>query len=62
MAIEKDIDVQAAIEIVLIMIQSTIDRYFEVKAYLLKFDPKTDELVSRYAIGIDCVCRYVMLS
>ena len=59
-AIEKNIDVQSSIEIVLSMIQSTINRYFEIKANLPKFDSKTDELVPTYINGIEYVCRHVM--
>ncbi len=56
-AIEKDIDVQSAVESVFNMILSSINRYFEAKACLPKFDPQTDVLVSKYVRGIECVCR-----
>ena len=59
-AIEKNIDVQSAIETVLSMIESTINRYFEVKANLPKFDSKTNELIPTYLNGIGYVCRHVI--
>ena len=57
MAIEKNLDVQSAVQFVFTMIQSAVNRYLEVKASVPKFDPETDELVSKYARGIECCTR-----
>ncbi|KAF6227937.1 hypothetical protein HO133_007665 [Letharia lupina] len=55
-AVEKKLDVQSAIQFVFVMIQSAIDHYFEARKRVPKFDPKTDDLVSRYIRGIECFC------
>ena len=60
MAVEKDIDVKSAIELVFDQIQTTIDHYFEVKAHIPAFDAITDELVSRFERGLQCACRYAV--
>ena len=50
-------DVQSAIQFVFTMIQSAVDRFLELKVRVPKFDPETDELVSRYTQGIECCTR-----
>ena len=38
------------------MVQAVADRYFEALELVPKYDPDTDELVSKYIQGAECVC------
>lgn len=60
-AIEKNLDVQSAVQFVWAMVLSAIHRYFEVKARMPKFDSNTNELVSRYINAGECVCSGLVL-
>lgn len=55
--IQKKIPVQSAIEYVFVMIESAVRRWFDVRAQIPKFDPHTDEIVSKYIEEIECSTR-----
>ena len=38
------------------MVQAAVDRYFEALELIPKYDPDTDELVSKHIQGVECVC------
>ncbi|MCJ1345756.1 hypothetical protein MMC31_003965 [Peltigera leucophlebia] len=51
--IEKKIPVQSAIEYVFVMFESAIRRWLDARAQIPKFDPQTDEIVSKYFEGLE---------
>lgn len=57
MAITKDIPVQVAIEYVFLMYQWAVDRWFELRSQVPKFDPETDEILSKYIQGVEQMAR-----
>lgn len=42
---------------VYIMCQGAMHRYFELRAAVPSFDPKTDEIVAKYVLGTERVVR-----
>ncbi|MCJ1269585.1 hypothetical protein MMC22_009477 [Lobaria immixta] len=54
-SITKDIPVQVALEYVFLMFQWAIDRWFELRSQIPKFDAETDEIVSKYVRGLERV-------
>ena len=57
MSITKDIPVQVALEYVFLMFQQAIDRWFELRSQIPKFDAETDEIVSKYVRGLERMAR-----
>lgn len=55
--IEKKIPVQSAIEYVFVMFESAIRRWFDLRAQIPKFDPHTDEIVSKLVEGMEYSIR-----
>lgn len=48
---------QVALEYVFLMFQWAIDRWFELRSQIPKFDAETDEIVSKYVRGLERVAR-----
>ncbi len=55
--IEKKTTVQLAIDRVFSMIQSAVTQWVETRAQIPKFDPKTDEIVSRHVENLELFVR-----
>lgn len=60
-AINKNITVQAALEYVMGMIESAIDRFFEECAKVPSFGPEIDPKVQAYVKGVELYLRLVWL-
>lgn len=57
MSVTKDIPVQLAMDYVFLMYKWAINRWFELRSQVPKFDPETDEIVSKYVRGLEKMVR-----
>ncbi|MCJ1468394.1 hypothetical protein MMC07_007022 [Pseudocyphellaria aurata] len=52
-SVTKDIPVQIAMEYVFLMYQWAVNQWFQLLTQIPKFDPETDEIVSKYIRGLE---------
>lgn len=54
---ENKLLVESAIEDLFLMVKSAINRWREAHGWILKFDPKTDDVVSKYVHALELYTR-----